>query len=168
MIRGAGLEDTSALARIRIAAWRAAYEGLLPESRLAAMDHAHETAQWAKRVTELGWTTLVAEHEDEVLGYAVYGASRDPDRAGCGELAALYVDPDHWGRGVGGELTTAVTSALSAQGYEQVTLWVLDTNQAAQHFYEHRGWQRDGDARAPVGESATKVRYVCDLPTAAV
>jgi len=165
-IRRADLEDIGALATVRIAAWRAGYAGQLPASRLAAMDHAHETTQWAKRLVEPGWTTVVAEQDDQVLGYAVYGSTRDQDRDGYGELAALYVHPDQWGGGVGSALTSAVRAALRTQGYEHVTLWVLDTNDAARRFYEHRGWRRDGDAAAPVGQGATKVRYVCDLGTA--
>ena len=39
---------------------------------------------------------LVAEEGGQVVGFVVVGPAEDPE--GAGELYAINVDPDHWGR----------------------------------------------------------------------
>ncbi|HEU5421786.1 MAG TPA: GNAT family N-acetyltransferase, partial [Streptosporangiaceae bacterium] len=63
-------------------------------------------------------------------------------------------------RGLGRMLMAEAVSQLAA-GYEQATLWVLDTNDRARRFYARTGWAEDGavlqdDSR---GFPITEVRY---------
>ncbi|MDE3094170.1 MAG: GNAT family N-acetyltransferase, partial [Acidobacteriota bacterium] len=59
----------------------------------------------------------------------------------------LYVDPDHWGRGVGSLLHDAVITALRQWPVASAHLWVLEGNRRAQRFYVQRGWRLDGASR---------------------
>ena len=99
--------------------------------------------------------------EEDPAGWASMGASRDPDAAeGTGELRALYVHPDHWGRGIGRALVEHVILALREMGYDEVTLWSFAHNDRARRLYEEAGFERDGaEDRQPIFAGALEVRY---------
>jgi GNAT superfamily N-acetyltransferase len=59
----------------------------------------------------------VAVETGLIRGFATTAPSRDTDLAGYGELCALYVDPDHWGRGIGMTLVSAARSRLVELGF---------------------------------------------------
>ena len=62
-------------------------------------------------------------------------------------LSHLYVDPDHWGAGIGAALhDVAVASGAR-------NLWVLRANTRARAMYERRGWRLTDRVR-PVYEPA--------------
>ncbi|HXB49020.1 MAG TPA: GNAT family N-acetyltransferase [Streptosporangiaceae bacterium] len=92
---------------------------------------------------------------------AAGSADRDdhrPDRAG---RSAIYLAPDSWGRGLGRELMTAALTYLADLGYDEVTLWVLDTNARARRFYEAAGFRPDGAIKVDDSRSfpLREVRY---------
>jgi len=53
---------------------------------------------------------LVAKDGERVVGFAAYGAYRDASLPGYGEVYALYVLAEYYGRGVGRALMDAVSS----------------------------------------------------------
>lgn len=84
-----------------------------------------------------------ATADPQIRGFAVVGPSRDDDSdKNTGELRGLYVDPAHWGRGLGRLLHDAALKML-AENHIRATLWVLATNAPAIHFYRCRGWRDD-------------------------
>ena len=99
-----------------------------------------------------------------IRGFATTGPARA--ETGVGELLALYVDPDCWGRGFGRALVKAARERLLQQGYERAVLWVLDGNARATRFYATDGWAWDGARRTETlwGIEATDVRYRRALP----
>ena len=82
------------------------------------------------------------------------------------ELAAIYLLPGSWGKGLGRELMTAGLSALSEAAFDEATLWVLDTNSRARRFYEAAGWHADGAGKQDDGRGfvLNEVRYRRPLP----
>jgi GNAT superfamily N-acetyltransferase len=91
--------------------------------------------------------TTVADEGDEIVGFSAFGAARDEDAGGAGEIYALYVDPDRWGSGVGRELLRDSRRRLVAAEFSEAILWVLRGNESAERFYEADGWHRDGATR---------------------
>jgi GNAT superfamily N-acetyltransferase len=79
----------------------------------------------------------------------IVAAGADPREASIGQVAGLYVDPDHWGSGVGRLLHDAAVDHLLAAGFSDVCLWVLEGNRRARAWYERLGWVPTG-ARLPV------------------
>jgi GNAT superfamily N-acetyltransferase len=64
----------------------------------------------------------------------------------------LYVDPDHWGRGIGSELLDVAKRERSGG----LRLWTFASNTGARRFYERHGFVeagqtdgRDNEERAP-------------------
>lgn len=92
--------------------------------------------------------TLVAVEADSICGFAAVSPARDEDAAGHGELCALYVEPDRWGRGIGRALASEARGELSRLGFTQAVLWVVAGNARAEQFYRADGWTPDGLHRA--------------------
>lgn len=55
----------------------------------------------------------------------------------------------------------AVVQACGDEGYDEATLWVLESNVRARGFYATHGWAADGGAEAVDGAAgpARKLRY---------
>jgi ribosomal protein S18 acetylase RimI-like enzyme len=145
-VRAATLDDTEALCALHIAAWQAAYRGLIPDEILDSLD----LDAWVTRRRETfttGPRVIVAvDGQDRPLGHTMidtYRIDQDPDRRdpAFGEIWAIYAHPDHWGTGVGHAL---IQAALAALPQPEVRLWVLEDNPRARSFYERNGLHPDG------------------------
>lgn len=153
---------------MHVRAWRAAYRGIVPDDVLAEQSVERRAADLRGRLEVEGSQerTFVAEQESVVVGFVAVGPSRDPfaDR-GTGEVYAIYVDPDLWGRGIGSSLMAQAVDDLRAQGHTSATLWVLALNDAGRRFYETHGWEADGSTKTyPAGEvELEEVRYRIEL-----
>jgi ribosomal protein S18 acetylase RimI-like enzyme len=149
--------DRAALARIQHAAWTQGFVELLPEEfQVPAVE------RFAVPPGDRDTRRVVALDEADVpVGWVSFGFNRDPDRtSGTGELRALYVHPDHWGRGAGRALVSAALEGLPEMGYDEVTLWSLANNERANRLYEGAGFRRDGaERREPISAGALEVRY---------
>jgi RimJ/RimL family protein N-acetyltransferase len=93
--------------------------------------------------------------------------SSPPDAVGTttrpetvGELIAIYLRPQLWRLGIGGQLHAAGVAGLSPR-FEQATLCVLDGSARSRAFYERQGWQSDGTVkRDTIGDAeVVEVRY---------
>ena len=75
-------------------------------------------------------------------------------------MAATYVDPECWRRGVGGALLRAAVAELLERGWGEVTLWVFTANDPAQAFYESLGFKPDGATKTghPSGQELVRMR----------
>ena len=119
-------------------ALREAYAGMLDQAYLdrQTMEKCVKMAyQWPDNV-------LVAKDGDKVIGFVGYGSCRDEDLPGTGEVIALYVLSEYYGKQVGHALMQAALEKLS--GYGKIALWVLKGNDRAIRFYEKCGFRFDG------------------------
>lgn len=151
-VRPAGPDDAPALTRVHILTWQTAYAGIIPDPVLAALDDQYEqrVARTRQRLADGGgpFTTVVATADDDsVVGFAVYGAYRHEDDTldpVDGEVLAIYVHPEHQGRGAGRALMDTAVAALRTAGRGAIRLWVLEENHPARRFYERYGLVADG------------------------
>ena len=107
---------------------------------------------WEGILGEADWprsSTLVAEHDSAVIGFAFIGPTRDDDAdpSVTGEVMMIYLLLGEWRKGVGRALMDSALATLGEAGFEEATLWVLDANDPARRFYEATGWFTDGAAR---------------------
>lgn len=164
IIRAAVTGDAAAVAAVHVRTWQVAYRGLMPANYLDGLDASRRTAGWERTLAATGdrETTLVAELDGRVVGFANVGPSRDdgaPDTEG--ELRSIYVDPDRWDSGAGRALMIAGLDALHSAGFDDAILWVLADNERARRFYEAGGWTADGATQDEdsFGVRVTEVRY---------
>ena len=155
-------EDAMAVARVHVRAWQAAYRGLMPDDHLAGLRPQERARHYDfAGLDPTGPRTLVAVEADTVLGFATISPARDEDVRGQGELCALYVEPDCWGRGIGQALASAARSDLYRLGFRKAVLWVVAGNVRAHRFYRADGWTADERRRPRQVWSVTvdTVRY---------
>lgn len=148
-VRPATPFDAPAIARIRVASWRATYAGIVPDAILKRMDVGRNEAWIAERIANPGdrGTLVVEDAPGAVIGYALIRPADDEDAAGLGQVQAIYLDPDAQGRGFGVPLLDAAITSLAAAGFGSAVLWVLADNHRARRFYEHAGFTPDGAGR---------------------
>ena len=168
-VRAAVPEDAAALAEVHVRTWQAAYAGLVPQHHLDAMDPAQREPGWRRWLGDLRppAAILVWDCAAGPVGFVAVQPSRDPDAepGTIGEITAIYLLPDHWGRGAGRQLMAAALEHLVRSGFRRATLWVLASNVRARRFYEAAGWRPDGAAKVDDsrGFPLAEVRYRREL-----
>ncbi len=165
-VRAATVRDAAQLAAIHIRSWRAAYQGLLPQDYLDTLDTSDRAERWQHALQATDWSragVMVAAPGPDLLGFARFSPTRDEDDdpATVGQIRAIYLLPEAWGKGLGRRLMGSALARLAATGYAQTTLWVLETNTRARRFYEKNGWVQDGSTRIDdsQGFPMNEVRY---------
>jgi GNAT superfamily N-acetyltransferase len=159
-------EDALAVAWVHVRAWQAAYRGLMPDDHLSGLRPEERARHYDfASLDPTRPRTLVAVEADTVLGFATVSPARDEGVCGHGELCALYVEPDCWGRGIGQALAAAARGELYRLGFRQALLWVVAGNERAQRFYRADGWTAEELHRPRQVWSVTvdTVRYRRDL-----
>ncbi len=137
-IRPAVPADGPAIAQVRVDAWRSTYQGMIPQTYLAAMKVEESTALWDKVLTAAPNTTntFVAERGGEVVGFASGTMLPEPKHGFDAELAAVYLVRNAQRTGIGRRLVAAVAAAQRAHGATGLIVWVIAGNKAARAFYE--------------------------------
>ncbi|MEU4386180.1 N-acetyltransferase [Promicromonospora sp. NPDC023805] len=159
-IRPATTTDAEAIARVDIASWRGAYSEILSDSYLSSLDVGERAGRWNAAVAARDVTVLVAEDESGTVGFTSVGPSRDEDaEPGDREIYAIYLHPRAWGTGVARDLMRTVLDGLTPGTV--VSLWILEGNERAQHFYRRHGFQPDGTERIDDigGQPLTQLRF---------
>jgi ribosomal protein S18 acetylase RimI-like enzyme len=174
-IRAAVPDDAEEVERLRVAGWQVAYRGILPDDYLDRMRvdgerrRRHMLEQAAAREAAARQAAAPATLVDSVaiqasaiVGWVTGGRCRDADRPGPrhGEIYAIYVQPEWWGRGAGRLLMAHAVRALTEAGRDDISLWVLAGNQRARRFYAAAGFGPDGAEQVlDLGGPVTEVRY---------
>lgn len=159
-VRRAVLEDAASIAAIHVRSWQVAYRGLMPDGLLDGLSVEQREESWQEALGESAYAMYVAVDDAAVLGFcAVATPSRDDDaQEGVAEIGAIYVEPSMWRTGAGRALMDVALADLRADGWRQVTLWVLAENQPARDFYSRFGLMPDGAEMTHAGSGATEVR----------
>lgn len=151
VLRDAVKADAVVIPRIRAAAWRAGYPGLVEDAVLAQLDPVADTQGWLADWDTSGESRRAAEVDGTVVGYAVTSLYRstDADQArpagpGDGELQALHVHPSAWSLGVGSALLVDAVRQRETAGCDVVRLWVMQANTRARRLYAGHGFTDDG------------------------
>ena len=167
LVRPAHVDDAAGIADVHIAAWLAAYRGIMADDVLDALDFGHQSAVWARNLSDEQnpMSTLVAVQTPEgvrsenvqtkasdarIVGFGGVCPPRDtaevldrlPDKSGLGQLAFINLHPDVFGTGVGALLLHALEDGLRAAGFTQAYLMVAEGNERAMGYYAKHSWHR--------------------------
>jgi ribosomal protein S18 acetylase RimI-like enzyme len=154
--------DAPALAVIHVAAWHAAYRGIVPDSYLEQFTVEGRTKRFREFVNDSAAKTYVAEFDGRIAGFLTLGACRDSDvkRSTTGEIWGIYILPEVWRRGVGRFLCEQGQNMFASMNFTAATLWVLEANLPARGFYEAMGFKADGATKELIlGIPLTAIRY---------
>ncbi|MES1022734.1 GNAT family N-acetyltransferase [Gloeocapsa sp. BRSZ] len=162
-IREAAISDVNTLAQIHVASWRTSYRGIMPDDLLDNLSVNEFEQIWYNNLHNNDRVNLVCQVEDQVVGWASLGVSRDHDASlSTKELYGIYLFPNQYRRGYGSALWEAVLQICAAQGATRITLWVLYNNINARCFYEQMGCSLEEGAIKEVerfGVVIPEVRY---------
>jgi GNAT superfamily N-acetyltransferase len=145
IIRDADPDDGEGIGEAHAEAWRLGYGELFPADQL---DPAVEIRRrmWAGLVGDpaLGGTLLVAELDEQVVGFIHFGPASENDPAG--EVYGLYVHPSSWGTGAAQALMAAAVASL-AESFNRAILWTHAGAGRARSFYTKTAWTVTGSQR---------------------
>jgi GNAT superfamily N-acetyltransferase len=155
-LREATPADARAIATVQVVSWRAAYRGLMPDEVLAGLSVPDRERLWLSALTtpRPRTGTVLATAGPTVLGFASTGPPLVPEDSPdpvLGDLYAIYLEPEVWGRGLGTRLHAAALDRLRESGFTRAGLWVLDGNERALRFYRREGWIDTGRTRVDRG-----------------
>ena len=144
-VRLARTSDVDDVARVQIAAWRAAYGDLLPPAVLESLSADDIAWEWGRALLQPGTHRLLVAigDESEIVGAAAVGPGADPDVASSGEISLLVVDPTHWRRGHGSRLLQASVDHLVGAGHREAVTWVPLADEPRRAFLQSAGWGPD-------------------------
>jgi ribosomal protein S18 acetylase RimI-like enzyme len=163
-VRPAAPDDLYGAALARVASWRGAFTGLVPQDFLDSMDPAAIASSWSDSIAASRSRLYVAATADQIVGYAGVGPERDKGAPrGTGELYALFVHPNWWGSGAGRALTDAALADLRSAGCTRAWLWVLEANERARGFYHRYGFAETSDRTASSLGGLPELRYTLEL-----
>ena len=135
--------------------WREAYDDLLPADFQETMT-LEKCRFFSQKYPE---NTLIAMDEKKVVGFISYGNYRD-ETIQAGEIIALYVLKDYYGKGVSKQLMHAAFVALDQ--FSEIYLWVLKDNKRAIAFYQKMGFTFDGQEKIlDLGKPVKELRMMC-------
>ena len=135
--------------------WREAYDDLLPAEfqETMTLDRCRFLSQ------KYPENTLIAIDGKKVVGFISYGNFRG-ETIQAGEIIALYVLKDYYGKGVSKQLMHAAFVALDQ--FSEIYLWVLKENKRAIAFYQKMGFTFDGQEKIlKLGKPVKELRMMC-------
>lgn len=165
-LRDATLADAPAIAELVVAAWRAAYRGVLPDEALDRDDLAARIGRIRERM-RAGWIAYAAELDGRIVGMA--RLARQPAHGHDAELEGLYVHPDFQRLGVGRALVRHACTRLAAAGKRTLYIHTLRDNTLGRRFYAALGgtvivedtWSFEGIAYPAVGYRWDDLSRLC-------
>lgn len=135
--------------------WREAYDDLLPADFQETMT-LEKCRFFSQKYPE---NTLIAMDGKKVVGFISYGNFRD-ETIQAGEIIALYVLKDYYGKGVSKQLMHAAFVALDQ--FSEIYLWVLKDNKRAIAFYQKMGFTFDDQEQIlKLGKPVKELRMIC-------
>ena len=135
--------------------WREAYDNLLPAEYQETMT-LDRCRFFSQKYPE---NTLIAMDGKKVVGFISYGNFCD-EAIQAGEIIALYVLKDYYGKGVSKQLMHAAFVALDQ--FSEIYLWVLKDNKRAIAFYQKMGFTFDGQEKIlELGKPVKELRMMC-------
>ena len=137
-IRRARAADASGLSAVFDAAWREAYQGVIPGLALERFLARRGPSAWRGMIGG-GRGLAVVEFDERIAGYAAYGPARERTMRAEGEIDELYIAPEFQGLGFGTRLFRAVRNDLIDRGLTRIGVWALADNARACAFYERLG-----------------------------
>ena len=147
-------EEIEMKSRVHWQTWREAYDEILPADFQEQMT-LDKCRCYSQKYPE---NTLIASDDAKVVGFVSYGDFQDSATI-AGEIFALYVLKDYYGKGVGQQLMQAAFAALDA--YQEIVVWILEDNKRAIAFYEKMGFVFDGQEKViDLGKAVKEKRMI--------
>lgn len=158
-IRLADEDDINTIGWLAQQIWPLAYAQILSEAQLQYMLQLIYHPAALKAQMDEGHTFLIAEMDDEPVGFASYSPLRDE---GLYKLHKLYVLTHLHGKGLGKALLDFVVEEIRDLGASTLRLNVNRHNKA-KRFYERYGFAIVGEEDVDIGNNYFMNDYVMEM-----
>lgn len=161
-VRTARVENVPAIRAVASEAWHAAYGDVLPESAIEERLAEWYSPEAVERAVTAEETVYLVAVDDGAVGYAsgAAGSEGGPETA---TLTSIYVHPNRWGRGIGGQLLEDLCGRLREREFERLRAVVLSENDIGLSFYEREGFEQVEERTGEHGE-AEEMEVVVERP----
>ena len=153
-LRPATLADASSIAALSIETWLNTYlkHGVSPFVAAYVLD-TFTTAKTEQLISDPAQYILLSENADGPDGFIRLTLGAAAPVAGCSdtEIATLYVQPRHHGKGIGKALLQAAVDHARARGLASLWLTTNAENLPAIAFYRAQGFTHIGDTHFRIG-----------------
>jgi len=160
-------EDSEKYVQTHIDCWKAAYRDIIPDEFLDNMQNQLEQRTESVRQTlqDPGDRCFYCAQIDEnIVGRLIFGKDQEESNPDIGEIHAIYLLEEYWGKGYGTQMLDYALTELKNAGYREIHIWVLEKNHRARRFYEKHGFRLDEAKKdVEVGKVLTTIRYSLDL-----
>ncbi len=158
-IRPATTADREAIREVAREAWHDTYDELDEETIDETVDEWYADDELERALSEPGTAVLVAESDDEVVGFT-HGVVQGDE----GDVLRMYVRPDNQRAGIGTALHERLREDLEDFNMERMRAIDLASNDGGRAFYEELGFEASGEGTVEIGdEERTEVVYTLDL-----
>lgn len=135
-IRKANRKDAMEIARVHTVSWKETYKGMINQDFLGKLSVAKRLVLWNEILSNADAIVYVAvNRDDEIIGFASFGAKRPETNTIDGELYAIYLLEEYKRKGIGRLLWEAGLKDLIASGFSTMSVWVLAAN-PSRAFYQ--------------------------------
>lgn len=160
-IRKANVEDANEYAKVNVLSWQAAYKGIVPDEYLDSLTIESKVERFIQNLVDypecLYYAAIVS---GKIVGILLLNKCRDDDMDDSGEICAIYLLPEYWGKGCGKQLMDFSLDTFKHMGFHTASIWVLEENARARRFYEKCGFVPDGAKKViEIGKPLIAVRY---------
>ena len=144
-VRRALPDDAVGITTVRIDSWLVAYRDIVDPEFLAAQSYERDAVSLQDRLLREESGAMpsrfrrVAELDGRVIGFCVCDLPSEGPYAGEWFMIALYVSPQHMGRGAGRALTVAARTEGRSRGMATMLFEVFTANEPAKAFYRRTG-----------------------------
>ena len=159
VIRFADLDDIPTIGYLAQQIWPVTYGAILPDGQLDYMlERNYSPESLNEQITKLNHRFLMAELDEDAVGFASFGATEDE---GVHKLHKIYVLPKTQGLGVGRALLDFVTEQVLEEGANTLRLNVNRHNKA-KDFYEKLGFSVTQEIDIEIGNGFQMNDYVME------
>ena len=137
--RKATVEDAPAVAKVHVESWRKSFAGIVPQAFLDNLWIEKRERAFREGFGAADYKMFVAETaQNEIVGFADFGKSRESGFRFEAELYAIYLLPEFQGRKIGENLFKLCQREMIADGANSMYLTALAVS-PYKSFYEKMG-----------------------------
>ena len=157
-IRPADTDDINIIGWLAQQIWPVAYRDIITRAQLEYMLQLIYSPDSLREQMRLSHQFLIAELDEEPVGFASYSSLTEP---GVFKLHKLYVLPELHGKGLGKALLDFVTDAVIPLGATTLRL-NMNRHNKAKTFYERNGFKIVGEEDVDIGNNYFMNDYVME------
>jgi len=162
IIRETNENDAYDTASVHVSSWQSAYSGIIPDEVLQSFNIEKQAERFINDYKEYKGISFyyVAELDGKIIGNLVISRCSDDDKPKAGEIIAIYLLEEYWGKRYGYAMLIHAIEVLKNIECNEVIIWVLEENDRARRFYEKCGFTHDGvNKEINIGKQLIELRY---------